>query len=126
MILTRFAKGHGCLLLLLTALLLSLRRYTRRPHDLGQVLLILRRMKGPVERGALDLAAKAFLQLSHDRHDQVLIQHTIADHAIPDDKTHSVLDYQHIVTKLNRQRLLATLDQLRVRLEDAENLLVVG
>src|SRR5271167_2320920 len=56
MMLTRLAKGHRALLLLLTPLLLAFRGNTGRPHDLTQFLLILRRVKGPVERGTLDLA----------------------------------------------------------------------
>src|ERR1039457_1486431 len=74
MSLSRLAKCHCPLLLLLTPLLLPFRHDTRRPHDRRQVLLILRRVKGPVKRGALDLAPKTLLQLPHDRHYHVLIQ----------------------------------------------------
>src|SRR5262249_16192330 len=50
-----------------------------------------------------------FLQGLHDRHDQVLIQYPLVDHAIVDHKTHRIFDHQHIVTILNGHRLLAAL-----------------
>ena len=95
-------------------------------HDLGQLLLVVRRVKGPVERGPLDLAAQTLLQLGHRRHHQVLIQHAIGHHLVMADETSGILDHQHLVTILDRVGLLAPLDQFRVRLEDAENLLLVG
>ena len=42
------------------------------------------------------------------------------------DEAYSILDHQNLVTVLDRIRLFATLDQFRVRLEDAEDLLLVG
>src|SRR5689334_18497936 len=62
MMLSRFAKGHGCLLFLLTTLFGSFAGDARRPHDRCQFPLILRGVKGAVERGALDFALAPLLQ----------------------------------------------------------------
>ena len=110
----------------MTTLFLSFAGDAWRSHDGRQLPLILRCVKGAVEGGALDLAFVALLQLPHHRHHQVLIQHAIVDHPMLDHKTHRILNHEHIMTVLNRHRLLAAFDQLRVRLEDAEDLLVVG
>ena len=92
----------------------------------GQLLLVVRRVKAAIERAPLDLAAHALLQLGHRRHQQVLIQHAVGHHRVMADEASGILDHQHLVAVLDRVGLLATLDQFRVRLEDAEDLLLVG
>src|SRR5205807_4299394 len=104
MTLPRFAIRNGSLLLLLSPLLLAFRHKARRRHDLAQVLLILRRVKGPIKGGTLDLALKAILQPPHFRHYLALIQHTLAEHPIVNHKPHCSLDHQHILSKLSRIR----------------------
>ena len=62
-ILSRLAKGHCPFVVLLASLFLSFRGNAGVGHDFGQFLLILRRVKAPIERSALDLVRKLLLQL---------------------------------------------------------------
>src|SRR5271163_92516 len=125
MILPRLAERDAGFLLLLTTALRALPRDARMPHDRCQLLLILRGMKAAIERRPLDLAPETLLQLLHGRYHQILVQHAAAHHCVMTDETHRIFDHQHVVTKLHRVGLLAALDQLSVRLEDAEDLLLI-
>src|SRR6185437_15019868 len=125
MTLAGLAKLHRRFLVLLTTAPLPFLGDTRMRHDASEFLLIVRRMKGPIERGTLNLATHPLLQLGHHRHYHILIQDSLAHHLVVADKASGILNHQHLVTELDGVRLLAPLDQLRVRLKDAEQLFLV-
>src|SRR6516165_2058461 len=126
MALACFAEFHGCFLLLFAAAEPASFRNTRMGHNRRQLFLVLWGMESPIERGPLDLATDALLQLGHRWYEDVLIQLAIGHHGVMADETDRILDHQDLVTILDRIGLFAALDQFGVRLEDAENLLVVG
>jgi len=126
MTLAGLAELHRRFLVLLSATTRAFVRYTWMRHDPSQLLLVVRRVKGPIEGGTLNLARHPLLQLGHHRYHHVLIQDAPGHHLVVADKASGILDHQYLVTVLNGVRLLAPLDQLRVRLENAEELFFVG
>src|SRR5438067_7634883 len=93
---------------------------THDGDDLTQLLLIGRAVKAPVKGSALE-AGEALLELGHLRDDDVRVLLPGLQDPVVTDKARAVFDDQHLVAELNRLGLLATLDQFRVRLKEAED-----
>jgi len=94
--------------------------------DLGQLPLVLGRVETAVERGTFDPAFETLLQGSHfvDQHVGVGVgafQNFVMTH-----ETGGILDDQHQSAELVLLAGLAAAVQLRVRFEQAEELVAVG
>src|SRR5712691_4095087 len=101
-------------------------RETRRLHQLGQFVLVRGGVEATVERQLLDLIVEALLQSPRLRDGDVAIGLGAFQQAMLREKSRTVLEHQHQAAELQRLAGLATFVQLRVRLEEAEQLLVVG
>src|SRR5437899_513346 len=77
MTLACLTKFHGRFLLLFAAKDLAFFGNARMGHDRGQLLLVVRRVGGAVEGGALNFVMHALLQFAHGWHHHVLIQHIV-------------------------------------------------
>src|SRR5947209_9545739 len=112
----RRGPGRRGLLRLRRALLGPTDGDTHDRDDLTQSLLIGRAVKAPVKGSTLE-AGDALLELGHLRDDNVRVLLRGLQDPVVTDKARAVFDDQHLVAELNRLRLLATLDQFRVRLK---------
>ena len=126
MTLTRSPKLDRCRLLLPLTLTATGRRHARVLKDLGQLLLVLGRMKSAIKGSILDFPAKPLLETPHLRHHDLPLLLSLGENLVVADEARRVFHYQRQMSKLHRLAGLAALEQLRLRLEDAEQLLVVG
>src|SRR5712691_11831486 len=101
-------------------------RETRRLHQLGQFLLVGGGVEATVERQLLDLIVEALLQSPRLRDRDVAIGLGAFQQAMLREESRAVLEHQHQAAELHRLAGLAAFVELRVRLEEAEQLLVVG
>ena len=124
--LPRVAELDAGRLFLLGRLLAPRHRHTRMFEDLGQLVLDLRAVKATVERPTADLAPVTLLGRARLLHNHVAVALVAGQYMMVRDEACSILKDQHQPSKLYRLGRLAALIQLRVRLEDAEQLLVVG
>src|SRR5208283_3804919 len=98
-------------------------RHTRLHYHLGHLLLILRRVKTPVERGPHDPTRYLGLRTLQSRYTYILILLTTTHQLIMDDVTELILQHQHLPPKLHRRAHLTLTNHLRVRLKHAQNFL---
>ena len=98
----------------------------RRLHQLGEFVLILRRVEAAIERQLLDLILETLLQSSRFRHRHVAVGLGATEQAMLREESCGVLEHQHQAAELHRLTGLASFVELRMRLEEAEQLLVVG
>src|SRR4051794_12741440 len=121
--LTEFHRGLALLPLGLDVTRLG---QARLRDQLGQFVLILGRMKAAIERRTADPPAQPSLHLFHLSRQHLAVLGPAGQDRVVTHKAGAVLDDQDSVAELDRLGDLATLDQLRLRLEHAEELLVVG
>jgi hypothetical protein len=122
----RTSEFHGRLTLLTLGLDMALDRQARLPHQLGQLALVLGAVEPAIERRTADPAAQPFLHLSHLLHHDVAVLGPVRQDRVVAHETGPILDDQRAVAELDRLGHLATHDQLRLWLEQAKELLVVG
>src|SRR5664280_1977750 len=121
-----FAELDACRLLLLGRLVDSAHRQTRMFDDLGKFLLVVRAVKSSVEGRAANPPSVTSLGLASLLDHHVAIALIAWQNVIVRDEACSVLVKQYQASELHRLSRLASLVHLRVRLEDAEQLLAVG
>src|SRR5947209_10054374 len=116
--LPRLGKGGRGLLRLRLGLLRPPHGDTHDRNDLTQFRLSGRAVKAAVKRGDLD-SGDTPLELGSLTDDDVGFQLPGVQDPVVADKPRAILDDKQLVTELNRLGLLAALDQLGVRLKDA-------
>src|SRR5512135_3867979 len=121
----RTPEFHRRRTLLTLGLDMALHRSAWLRHQLGQRALILGGVEPAIERRTADATAQPPLDLPHLLHHDVAVLGPVRPDCVVAHEAGTILDDQHAVTELDGLGDLATLDQLRLRLEQAEELLVV-
>src|SRR4051794_22207531 len=112
--------------------LLPFRLHMARPgqaglsHQLRQFGLIRGRMEPAVERRTPDLAVESLLHLLHLTRENFAVLGTPRQDRVVAHEARTILDDQDTVAELDRLGDFAALDQLGLRLKEAEELLVIG
>ena len=120
------AEFHCRLTLLLCGLHMARLGQARLSHQLHQLGLILGRVEPAIERCTPDLAIEPLLHLLHFTHDNFAVLGAARQDRVVAHEARTILDDQDAVAELDRLGDFAALDQLGLRLEEAEELLVIG
>jgi hypothetical protein len=95
-------------------------------HQLHQLGLILGRVEPAVERCTPDLAIEPLLHSLHFSHDNFAVLGAARQDRVVAHEARTILDDQDAMAELDRLGDFPALDQLGLRLEEAEELLVIG
>ncbi len=120
------AEFHRRLTRLLCGLDMAWLGQARLGHQLDQLGLILGRVEPAVERRTTDLAIEPLLHLLHFSHDHFAVLGAAWQDRVVAHEARTILDDQDAMAELDRLGDFPAFDQLGLRLEEAEELLVIG
>ncbi len=124
--LPRLTELNGRLPCLFSCLMVPGHGQARVGNDLGQLALVFRRMKTAVEGSLADASFQALLQGPRLFDHHVPIVSIARQQVSLTDETGTIFKDQHLASELDRLTGLSSLVQLGMRLEDAEQLVLVG
>src|SRR5512140_2846599 len=120
------AEFHGRLTVLPFRLHMARLGQAGLSHQIRQFGLILGRVEPAVERRTPDLAVEPLLYLLHFTHQNFAVLGTARQDRVVAHEARTILDDQDTVAELDRLGNFAALDQLGLRLKEAEELLVIA